>query len=232
MAKTNTAVATVEAPKLPVANGALPDYMNKAGNRGNEDVKASDMSIPRIKLLQKMSDEVDRHHANYVEGAKDGDFLNSITRENLGGELYVISIKFTEEYTVWKERTKGGGLLGSYKTEGDAAAAIAATETPGDYSITQTHSHILCLLDTETGKIGKPAIMDFSSSKLRVSRNWNTQINMKGGDRFSSVWKISSVAAKAKNQAQYMNLEVEYMGWASEENYKVAEDIFTQFSKR
>lgn len=232
MGKPSTAVATVEATKLPVAAGALPDYMNKAGNRGNEDVKASDMSVPRIKLLQKMSDEVDRHHANFVDGAKDGDFLNSITRENLGTELYVISIKFTEEYTVWKERTKGGGLLGSYKTEADAAAAIAAQESPGDFAITQTHSHILCILDTETGKIGKPAIMDFASSKLRVSRNWNTQINMKGGDRFSSVWKISSVAAKAKNQAQYMNLEVEYMGWASEENYKVAEDIFSQFSKR
>lgn len=225
-----TAVAKKETVATPVATGALPDYMKGQG-RGNEDVKASDMQIPRIKLLQKMSDEVDRHHANYVKDAKDGDFLNSITRENLGTTLYVVSLKFKEEYTVWKDRTKGGGLLGSYKTNEEAAAAIAAQETPAHFAITQTHSHVLCLLDQETGKIGKPCIMDFSSSKLTKSRNWNTQINLKGGDRFSSVWKISSVAAMSKSQAQYMNLEIESMGWASEENYKLAEQYFEQFSK-
>ena len=32
--------------------------------------------------------------------------------------------------------------------------------------------------------------MDFASSKLRVSREWNTQIGQLGGDRFSALWKL------------------------------------------
>jgi hypothetical protein len=177
-----------------------------------------------------MSDEVDRHHANYVTGAQDGDFLNSLTGELYGSSLYAISIKFKEEFAVWKKRDAGGGLLGSFKTEGEARAAIAAQEKPMDFDVSQTHSHTLLIKNPETGAIGKPVVMDFASSKLRVSRGWNSQIDIKGGDRFSSLWKLSSVAAKAKNGAQFMNLEVEFMGWAQEEDYKAAENYYNQFS--
>lgn len=229
MGKSNTAVATVEEIKPPVAN-ALPSYMSQNTGRGNEEVSANHLTIPRIKLLQKMSDEVDRHHANYVPGAQDGHFLNSLTGQNYQDELYVISIKFKEEYAVWKKRDAGGGLLGSFKTEQEARTAIAAQEKPGDYDISQTHSHLLLIKNPETGELSKPVLMDFASSKLRVSRNWNSQIDIKGGDRFSSLWKLSSVAAKAKNGAQFMNLEVENMGWLTEEDYRIAENYYNQFS--
>ena len=44
-------------------------------------------------------------------------------------------------------------------------------------------------IDPSTGELGIPFIMDFASSKLRVSRSWNSQIQTKGGDRFASLWK-------------------------------------------
>ncbi len=229
MAKASTAVALAE-PKIPAIVGSMPDYMNKSTGRGNENVEAAHLQIPRIKLLQKMSDEVDRHHINFVDGAQDGHFLNSLTRENYGDNVYVISLKFKDEYVVWKERTAGGGLLGSYKTEAEAKAAIALQEKPQDFTISPTHSHVLLIKDATTGALSKPVIMDFSSSKLRVSRNWNSQIDIKGGDRFAALWKLSSVAAKAKNNAQFMNLEVEFMGWTTEEDYRTAENYYAQFS--
>mgnify|MGYP000488153343 CR=1 FL=1 len=220
----STAVALVN------NNSALPAYASKNTGRGNEEVGANHVTIPRIKLLQKMSDEVDRHHANYVDGAKDGDFLNSLTRENYGDSLYVIPIKFKEEFAVWRKRDAGGGLIGTFKTEADARAAIAANEKPQDLDLVQGHSHILLVKNAETGELSKPVIMDFTSSKLRISRNWNSQIDLKGGDRFTGLWKLTSVAAKAKNGAQFMNLEVAFVGWAQEEDYKTAENYYTQFA--
>lgn len=230
MTKANNAVAVVE-PKMTSVGTALPDYMNKSAGRGNEDVNASHLTIPRVKLLQKMSDEVDRHHANYVKDAKDGDFLNSLTRENYGDSIYVLPIKFKEEFAVWRKRDAGGGLIGTFKSEADARAAVTANEKPQDLDIVQGHSHFLLIKNAQTGELSKPVIMDFSSSKLRVSRNWNSQIDIKGGDRFTGLWKLTSVAATAKNKAQFMTLEVSYIGYATEEDYRAAEAYYEQFSR-
>lgn len=213
-------------------NSQLPSYAQNSSGRGNEDVDASHLTTPRVKLLQKMSDEVDRHHVNFVEGAKDGDFLNSLTRENYGDSIYVIPIKFKEEFTCWRDREKGGGLLGSYKTLEEANAAIALTERPEEWKAQQGHSHILLIKDPKTGALSRPVIMDFTSSKLKTSRNWNSQITIKGGDRFTGLWKLSAVAAKAKNGAQFMNLEASFVGWATEEDYKAAGEYYDQFAGR
>lgn len=229
MAKSNTAVATV-APTA-VATNARPDYMNKSTGRGNEDVNAAHLTIPRVKLLQKMSDEVDRHHIGYIDGAKDGDFLNSLTKENYGDSIYVIPIKFKEEFAVWRKRDAGGGLIGTFKSDADARAAVAANEKPQDLDIVQGHAHVLLVKNAATGELSKPVIMDFSSSKLRVSRGWNSQIDIKGGDRFTGLWKLSSVAAMSKSKQQFMTLEVSFVGWAQEEDYKAAEAYYEQFSR-
>jgi len=206
----------------------MPAYASKGPSRGNENVSAEHLTIPRIKLLQKMSDEVDRHHANFIEGAKDGDFMNSLTREILGTELYVISITFKDEYVVWKDRKKGGGFLGSFRTEAEARTAIDAQDAPEDFATNQTHSHILVIKDVKTGGLSKPVIMDFTSSKLRVSRNWNSQINIRGGDRFASLWKLESVPVKNKKGDAFMNLEIGFVGWAQEDDYKKAETYYEQ----
>lgn len=230
MTKANTAVATV-APKTTAVADARPDYMSKGTGRGNEEVNASHVTIPRVKLLQKMSDEVDRHHIGYIKDAKDGDFLNSLTKENYGDSIYVIPIKFKEEFAVWRKRDAGGGLIGTFKTEADARAAVTGNEKPQDLDIVQGHAHVLLIKNPETGALSKPIIMDFSSSKLRVSRGWNSQIDIKGGDRFTGLWKLSSVAAMSKSKQQFMTLEVSFVGWAQEEDYKAAEAYYEQFAR-
>ena len=62
--------------------------------------------------------------------------------------------------------------------------------------------------------------MDFASSKLRISRNWNSQIGMKGGDRFAGLWKLKSQAVENRMGNAFMNLDVEFVGWSQEDDYK------------
>ena len=84
----------------------------------------------------------------------------------------------------------------------------------------------------ETGKLEEtPIVMDFASSKLRISRNWNSQIALKGGDRFAGLWKIKSVAVENRMGNAFMNLDVDFEGWAQEEDYKKAESLYEQHSK-
>jgi len=208
----------------------VPAYVAKGTGRGNEEVTAEHLTIPRIKLLQKMSDEVDKHHPSYIEGAEDGHFMNSLTRENYGSEIYVLSVKFKDEYVVWRKREAGGGFLGNFRTLADATNAVNAEEKPEDYDISQTHSHILLLKNPETGELSNPMIMDFASSKLTVSKKWNSQIAIKGGDRFAGLWKLRSISVTNKAKKSWMNLEPEFVGWAQEADYKAAESYYEQFA--
>lgn len=213
---------------LAIVEDELPAHVAKGQGRGNEEVTASGLTIPRIKQLQKMSDECDKHHPNHIKGASDGVFMNTLTRELYGEELYAINIKFKDEFVVWKKREAGGGLLGTFKTEAEAREIVAAQEKPEHYDIKPTHTHLLLIKNPETGEVSAPVLMDFASSKLKPSKNWNSQINIKGGDRFAGLWHMKSVPVTVGNNT-WMNLDINFVGWTKEEDYKLAEGIFEQF---
>lgn len=218
-------------PALAITDTKLPAHLQKAAKgigRGNENV-GQEVTIPRVKLLQKMSDEVDKHHNNYLKGAEPGNFMNTLTQKNYGDALYGLSITFKVEHVVWRDRDAGGGLLGSFPTHTAAQERINEQDKPEDYAISETHTHVLLLKDPETGELDtSPVIMDFAASKLRVSRNWNSQIGLKGGDRFAGLWKLKSVAVENKMGNAYLNLEPEFVGWSTAEDYAVAESLYDQ----
>ena len=51
-----------------VDSSELPAHLNMESSRGNENVGAN-ITIPRIKQLQKMSNECDKHHPAHIKGA-------------------------------------------------------------------------------------------------------------------------------------------------------------------
>ena len=231
MSKSNTAVA-VQMVAEPGNDSGLPAHLKavEGVGRGNENVGDA-VTVPRVKLLQKMNNEVDKHHNDYIEGCSVGDFVNTLSREVLGDEIYVISLHFNTEYVVWRDITKGGGYGGNFKTYAEADAYIQAQDNPAEYSADETHSHVLLIKNAETGVLEKsPVIMDFAKSKLRVSKGWNSQIGIKGGDRFSGLWKIKGVTTENKSGQTFMNLDVSWVGWATEEDYKAAEALYSKYA--
>ena len=70
---------------LALSNDKLPKHIAGDANRGNEDV-GRNVEIPRLKLLQKMSDELDKNSPNFEKDANEGDFFNTLTKEIYGPE--------------------------------------------------------------------------------------------------------------------------------------------------
>lgn len=236
MPKASTAAIADQAAStslVALVSSQLPAHvLQDSAGLGNENV-GQHVTIPRVKLLQKMSDEVDKYNSKHIEGAEPGHFLNSLTGENYGEELYVISLLFRNEYVVWRNRDAGGGILGSFGSLQQAQEAIKGQDKPQDYTITDTHSHVLLIKNPETGELDRtPVIMDFSSSKMRISRNWNSMIGLKGGNRFAGLWKLKSVSVTNKAGAQFMNLEAEWVGWATEDDYAYAKSVYLQHADR
>lgn len=202
----------------------LPAHLQSTVSRGNENVSADDISIPRIKLLQKMSPEIDEGDSRYIDGAKAGHLLNSVTNE-LMDEMYVLNLFYEKGFTVFKKRDLGGGLFGSFDSEIAAREALMADGLElSEYDITETATHTLLLMDDE-GNITMPALMDFASSKLKVSRAWNTDIAMKCGsnvDRFGAIYRMASKIEKNRKGQSYHNLDFEFTAWVNEEQHAEA----------
>lgn len=72
--------------------------------RGMTPIEQEDRMVPRLKLIQALSPEV-------TEGiAKDGDLVNSITKENYGTSLDFVPILASKSRILWLPREDGGGI--------------------------------------------------------------------------------------------------------------------------
>ena len=156
---------------LSIVSSEVPAHVKQGSGLGNENITSDHLQTPRIKQLQQLSNEVDENHSEHIQGAKVGDFINTVTRENYGKELFVVNTHFREEFVVWVKREKGGGLVGSYPTQSEAIAALEAEgKIVDDHEITQTQTHTLLRVDETTGEIADiPFLFDCSSSKLLSS---------------------------------------------------------------
>lgn len=108
----STAVAVVE--KSSSTAVAVPDYLKQyAGPRGTENIGADDVTIPRIKIGQSMSDEVKSKAIN------EGDLFLNVTTEVLaenGQPLPFVAIAYAKEFILWRPRKdNGGGILARAK---------------------------------------------------------------------------------------------------------------------
>ena len=218
---------------IALVSTSVPAHVKEATGRGNENVTSDHLQTPRVKLLQQLSNEVDPNHEDYVEGAMPGDFYNTVTNSLLGRALYIINLLFKEEFVVWRKLNKGGGLKGTFPSYKEATDFLTAENLlVADHDVVQTQSHTLLMKDPNTGEIVRtPFLMDFASSKLRVSREWNTQITQLGGDRFSSLWKLSSVQTQNRAAQKFYNLSVENQGWVLEEDYIFAKSAYDNISQ-
>lgn len=93
--KENTAVAE-----------AIPDFMKEHIGLGTEAVSASSVETPRIKLIQKISPELDTFN-----DLKAGDFFHTILEKSLGTEIRICPIYVDERYILWRPQEDGGGIL-------------------------------------------------------------------------------------------------------------------------
>jgi|TARA_A100001015_G_scaffold291600_1_gene365985 hypothetical protein len=206
----------------------MPAHVKQGNNLGNENISSEHLSTPRLKQLQQLSNEVDENHSEYIDGAKVGDFINTVTKENYGKELYLVNVHFKEEFVVWKQLEKGGGLVGTFPTQDKALEHLESENLKvEDYDINRTQTHTLLKVDEKSGDISEiPFLFDCAISKLRVSREWNTQIMKLGGDRFASLWKMASVQTANKTGQRFMNIAVSNVGWLKEETYNVAKSFY------
>lgn len=213
----------------PITGGAkLPAYMKQDGGRGSEQVKAEDLVIPRLEIVQALSPARDKKHPNYIEGAEEGMLYNTVTRELYGDRVLVVPVMFKKEYIVWKLRKAGGGFLGVAPTAeqgDDIKRAVPADIAKQDEIEVLDTAQQFCYLVKGDGSV-EEIVVSMSKSKMKVSRKWNSLIRMGNGDSFSRAYLLETVQDKNKKGDTFYNLSVSVAGFPPEAIYKRAEALY------
>ncbi len=212
--KKGTAVAKTEAPQLPAE---MLEEMQADASQGLEMAGRDDFAIPFIGLLQKMSPQIDKDDDQYIEDAEAGMLFNTVTREIFDGEegILVIPCHFEKVYNEFVPRATGGGWRGSYATQEEAQEAV----TEGN-EIIDTANHYI-LYSPDNGETWTPALLSMTSTKLKVSRQWNAKmrmVNVPGKDgkkfipaTFAQIWAITSVGQE-NAKGKFHNFSTEMTG--------------------
>lgn len=180
MAKSKELV-TADGQVLPAALGKrMVDSKNKA-----QTFRQDDLIIPRLQILQDLSEQVKPRHANYVDGAKAGDIFNNVTG-TLTDSLIFIPSYYNVRYIAWKPRPDGGlvdmdfpeAALADLEKDGiskwvgnirreDKDVFVEVIETPEWAGIA-------------VGSDGRalPVVMSFASTKAKSARKINTTIEL------------------------------------------------------
>jgi hypothetical protein len=234
-----TAVAEQKVGALILTQDEMPDYLRDGEGKGNENVTLNDLVIPRLEIVQGLSPALKEGDPGYIESAKLGHLINSVTRENYEKVVYLVNVHFSLQYLVWKAREykdpngrevkTDGGFFGAFPTM-EEAQARADQEGGADQGveIIDTPQHVCLLVDPVTGDV-QEIMVSMPRTKAKISRQWNSQIRLAGGDRFSRVWAVGS-ALESKNGNDYYNFTTKPAGYVSKELYERAAKLYDAIS--
>lgn len=86
---------------------ALPAHLqNYAGGTGVEDTTERSAQVPRIKLLQALSPELDED-----ESLRQGEWFHDVAGVSIGKEVDFVPCYVTEAFLLWRPQKDGGGIL-------------------------------------------------------------------------------------------------------------------------
>ena len=178
---------------------------------GVSDLGSEDLAIPFLKILQKMSDELDD-----LPDAKAGDIYNTVTKDVVKGKagVTVINCAYVLQFIEWEPRGTGTGAPYRIYSSSDEIPQTERGDDNKDYVVggsgrylERTAQHYVLIID-EDG-MTQQALLPMKSTQFKKSKQWNSAMrslkmkdskgNLFTPPRFSHVWKLETVPEENKN---------------------------------
>jgi len=179
--------STLDTPDTALAT-ATPQSMSQyaaTDTRGKESFGSEDVEIPKIKVAQKTSPEIEDGHGSRIEGLKFTEMFNSLTGEIYGkGPLNIVVIRHAKNAVLFDKKTQKA-IERNVPLDDDRLKFGANGEKP---SATLFHSYLVLLPDT-----GDTAILSLKSSGIKAAKRLNAQLSMLKGPIWSAVFTVSTV---------------------------------------
>jgi len=215
---------------------AMAMNFDEDAGQGYEEADRDSFAIPFIAILQALSPQVDESEGAYIEGAKQGMFMNTVTSDVFDGAegLELVPVHYSRAFTEWGLRENGGGFKGEHAVEEGLHLDVTLDEKkravmPNGNQIVDTRNHYV-LVKTKNG--WQPIILSFTSTQLKKSRKWMTSMNQIQVERtdgstytppmFAHHYKMTTVKEK-NDQGSWFGYKIERLGFVeSPEVYEAA----------
>ncbi len=170
------AVATIER-NNDVALQSDADVFAAFEGQGFENVGANDLLIPRLTILQALSPALKKNKASYVQGASEGDILDTGTGELMPNPMTFLPVYYRMDFLEWAPRESGKGLQNIHT---DPAVLQQARRDERGKHILPNGNYI-----AETAQMfglnmsanGRASYIAFTSTQLKRCRQWLTIAN-------------------------------------------------------
>lgn len=203
------------------AVGAVYDYGEHAGGGFQTEDSQNDIAIPFLNLLQAKSPEVeDPEDDRYIDGAKAGMFINSLTKQ-VFDEVLIIPVVKQSAIVEWVPRDEGGGWVGAHQPDDPVVKNAKPHSDPKKKRMRQTADghdlvdtvYLYCLV-VDSMDADAPAdtvVLSFTSTKLKKWRAINTQMRMVKGapPRYAFVLRLKSVTERGSGNT-WKNYHIEF----------------------
>ena len=179
-----TQVATKEDAPLAVSDAQLHQFsdaeLHQFAGQGAE-FTTDDLAIPFLNILQDNSPQTKKREGKYVEGAEAGMLFNTVSNEVFDGEkgVEVIPCAYQRTLIEWVPRDQEGGFVTTHDPESGILQQATKNERgqdilPNGNYLANTANHYVLLLSPTHGPT--QAVLSMTSTQLKKSRRWNTQI--------------------------------------------------------
>ena len=229
-----------KAAKLDLA--VLASDSKNASGFGNLDL-SRDIAIPYINILQTTSPQLNPSKAEHVEGAKVGQFYNTVSQE-VSDSLKVIPVLYQLRYVEWKPRESGGGFVEAHdadsgilsKTKRDQLTSKDVLEN-GNYIATTAYHYVL--VQGADGNWSQ-AVISMTSTQLKKSRRWNSlmltqKVQGPSGSftppTYAMIYKLTTVS-ESNDRGSWFGYQLEKAGQVEDADiYNEAKSFSTAASR-
>lgn len=231
MATKSNAVAKKEEAALPISVEELEAF----SGMGFEGADKDSYAIPFLRILQPTSPQIDEEGPAYVQGAKAGMLLNTVTNELFGKEVSIIPVHYARDFVEWKPNRDG-----FVKSHGNDPSILNRIQQIDDNNnsildngniIQDTRNHYVLL--AERPELG-PIILSLTSTGIRHSKKWMSLMtalripnSTKAAPMFAGVWKVSTIRNSNDDGTWYQlgdknTTGIEFEGWVNKEQLDAA----------
>lgn len=150
---------------------------------GFEEAQKESYAVPFIGILQKMSPQVEEDNPQYIEGARAGMLLNTVTEQLYDGRtgIVVAPAHYTLSYVEWVDREEGGGFVAEHDAvKGQELLTTCQRDPekgnidvlPSGNHLVPTANHYVVLLN-EGGELER-VVIAMARTAMKKSRRWMT----------------------------------------------------------
>jgi hypothetical protein len=220
-----TAVAAPGASQTTALAAALDPSLLMEDAQQDLGFRAEDVAIPFVKVAQKMSPQIDKRAAEYIQGLEEGDFFNNVTMEHWKGEtgFLFVPCAFRPSYTEWRPRDTGGGLVKDHGM--DDSVMKSATRDDKGKLVLPNGNHLVQsgmyygFIVNDNGGFSQ-VVVNLYGSQLKKSRRFNSLIStLQIGHPttgvpfrpapFYKAYRFTTVP-ESNDQGSWMGVKIEY----------------------